>query len=203
MQTITINEQDIWKSFDGIPKKLKDITEEEKKNTSCIIFDLKYRNPYILFFPDAIYEFKIDYYKTGVFAGDGFYEYCSVQYDETNNNYKIYGYYSYKGKLHPTKPTRDGEYDIIELDRSFSGFNYFKGPRFTEGPRRGSYDTWILNTKSIYRKPCSPFVPNTKASRQQKLQELAKKVDEFNTAVEEFKERNEKRLKENEEATPE
>ena len=203
MQTITINEQDIWKSFDGIPDKLKNITEEEKKNTSCIFFDLKYRNPYILFFPDAIYEFKIDYYKTGEFAGDGFYEYCSVQYDETNNNYKIYGYYSLNGKLHPTKPTRDGEYDIIELDRSFSGFNYFKGPRFTEGPRRGSYDTWILNTKRIYRKPSSPFEPNTKASRQQKLQELAKKVDEFKTAVDDFKERHEKRLQENEQETPE
>lgn len=210
MQTITINEQDIWKSFDGIPDKLKNITEEEKKNTSCIIFDLEYRNPYILFFPNAIYEFKIDYYKTGEFAGDGFYEYCTVQYDETNNNYKIYGYYSNKGKLHPTKPTRDGEYDIIELDRSFSGFNYFKGPRFTEGPRRGSYDTWILNTKRIHRKPSSPLTPspeissrNTKASREQKLQELSKKVDEFNTAVVSFKERHEKRLQENEQATPE
>ena len=119
MQTITINEQDIWKSFDGIPDKLKNITQEEKKNTSCIIFDLKYRNPYVLFFPDAIYEFKIDYYKTGEFAGDGFYEYCSVQYDETNNNYKIYGYYSWNGKLRPTKPTRNGEYDIIELTQQW------------------------------------------------------------------------------------
>ncbi len=210
MQTITINEQDILKSFGGIPNKLKNITEEEKKNTSCIIFDLEYRNPYILFFPNAIYEFKIDYYKTGEFAGDGFYEYCTVQYDETNNNYKIYGYYSYNGKLRPTKPTREGKFDIIELDTSFCGFNCFKGPRFTEGPRRGSYDTWILNTKRIYRKPGSPFEPsseissrNTKTSRQEKLQELTKKVDEFKTAVEDFKERYEKRLQENEQATPE
>ena len=150
MQTITINEQDIWKSFDGIPDKLKNITEEEKKNTSCIIFDLEYRNPYILFFPDAIYEFKIDYYKTGEFAGDGFYEYCSVQYDETNNNYKIYGYYCYNGKFKPTAPTRNGEYDIIEIDTDFGGMNKFKGPKFTEGPRKGKYDTWILNTAVLF-----------------------------------------------------
>ena len=31
MQTITITEQDIWKSDNGIPKKLTDITQEEKE----------------------------------------------------------------------------------------------------------------------------------------------------------------------------
>ena len=150
MQTITIYEQDIIQAPNNIPKKLSDVTEEEKKNISCIIFALKNTNPYVLFFPDVIYEFKIDYYKTGTFDNNGFYEYCKVKYDQANNNYKIYGYYSYKGKFHPTKPTRNGEYDIIELDKSFSGHSRFKGPRFTEGPRRGQYDTWILNTSQIY-----------------------------------------------------
>ena len=45
--------------------------------------------------------------------------------------------------------TRKGEYDIITLDCNFCGFNYFKGPTFTEGPRIGQCDTWILNTKNI------------------------------------------------------
>ena len=150
MQTITIYEQDIIQAPNGIPKKLSDITQEEKKNTSCIIFALKNTNPYVLFFPDVIYEFKIDYYKTGTFAGEGFFEYCKVEYDEANNNYKIYGYYSYKGKLRPTKPTREGKFDIIELDTDFCGYNMFKGPKFTEGPRKDQYDTWILNTKRVY-----------------------------------------------------
>ena len=209
MQTITITEQDILKSFNGIPKKLTDISQEEKKNTSCIIFDLEYRNPYVLFFPNTIYEFKIDYYKTGEFAGEGFYEYCTVQYDEANNNYKIYGYYSYNGKLRPTKPTRDGEYDIIELDTSFSGFNYFKGPIFTEGPRRGSYDTWILNTKSVHPLPGSPFTPsseisnkNTRVLQQQKLSELTENVAELRERIDAFNEKHEKRLQEEKQAVP-
>ena len=150
MQTITIYEEDIIQAPNNIPKKLSDITEQEKKNTSCIIFALKNTNPYVLFFPHLIYEFKIDYYKTGTFDGEGFFEYCKVEYDSDNNNYKIYGYYSCKGKLRPTQPTRQGKFDIIELDCSFCGFNYFKGPKFTEGPRKGQRDTWILNTKNVF-----------------------------------------------------
>ena len=150
MQTITITEQDIWKSDNGIPKKLTDITQEEKKNTSCIIFDLEYRNPYVLFFPNTIYEFKIDYYKTGEFAGEGFYEYCTVQYDEVNNNYKIYGYYSYNGKLRLNLHAME---NMILLNYyKLRWICYFGGPIFT-GPRRGSYDTWILNTKSVHPLP--------------------------------------------------
>lgn len=149
MQTITIYEKDIAQSPDNIFKKLADMTPEEKKNTSCVIFALKNRNPYVFFFKDFIYEFKIDYYKTGTFEGDGFYEYCKVEYDRSNNNYKIYGYYSKNGKFVPNIKTRKGEYDIITLDCNFCGFNYFKGPKFTEGPRIGQCDTWILNTKNI------------------------------------------------------
>ena len=150
MQTITIYEKDIVQSQDNIVKKLADMTPEEKKNTSCVIFALKNRNPFVFFFKDFIYEFKIDYYKTGTFEGDGFYEYCKVEYDRSNNNYKIYGYYSKDGKFVPNMRTRKGEYDIITLDCNFCGFNYFKGPKFTEGPRKGQSDTWILNTKNIY-----------------------------------------------------
>ena len=54
MQTITIYEKDIIQAPNGIPKKLSDITQEEKKNTSCIIFALKNTNPYVLFFPNVI-----------------------------------------------------------------------------------------------------------------------------------------------------
>ena len=124
------------------------LSPQSLKGVSCVIFPT-----HIMFFNDFIYEFKIDFYKTGTFEGEGFYEYCTVKYDDINNNYKIYGYYSCKGKFHPTKPTRNGEYDIIELDKSFSGHSRFKGPRFTEGPRRGQYDTWILNTSQIYSLP--------------------------------------------------
>ena len=133
MQTITIYEEDIIQAPNNIPKKLSDITEQEKKNTSCIIFALKNTNPYVLFFPHLIYEFKIDYYKTGTFDGEGFFEYCKVEYDSDNNNYKIYGYYSCKSKLRLT--TYTSMFDIIELDCLFSGFNYFKGPKFTEGQK--------------------------------------------------------------------
>ena len=150
MQTITIHETDIINSLIGVPKKLSNMSPEEQKNTSCIIFNLKNLPAYVLFFENVIYEFKIDYYKTGVFDNKGFFEYCKVQYDSTHNNYKIYSYYSFNGKLKPTKPTRDGKFDIIELDTSFAGFNYFKGPKFTEGPKKGTYDTWILNTKNTY-----------------------------------------------------
>ena len=150
MQTITIYEKDIVQSQDNIVKKLADMTPEEKKNTSCVIFALKNRNPFVFFFKDFIYEFKIDYYKTGTFEGDGFYEYCKVEYDRSNNNYKIYGYYSKNGKFVPNMRTRNGEYDIITLDCSFCGFNYFKGPKFTEGPRKGQYDIDFKYKKFIH-----------------------------------------------------
>ena len=38
MKTITIYEDDIIQAPNNIPKKLSDLTEEEKKNTSCIFF---------------------------------------------------------------------------------------------------------------------------------------------------------------------
>ena len=79
MKTITIYEDDIIQAPNNIPKKLSDLTEEEKKNTSCIFFALRNTNPYVLFFQHLIYEFKIDYYKTGTFAGEGFFEYCKVE----------------------------------------------------------------------------------------------------------------------------
>ena len=149
MQTITICDNDIDQDL-SILKKISKFTPQQINNLSCIIFYLKNYNPYVLFFKNPIYEFKIDYYKTGTFAGKGFFEYCKVQYDKDNNNYKIYGYYAYKGKFHPTQPTREGKFDIIELDCLFRGFNYFKGPKFTEGPKKGLRDTWILNTKNVY-----------------------------------------------------
>ena len=145
---MTIYQEDII--LNNILKKISDITPQQINNLSCIIFYLKNYNPYVLFFKNLIYEFKIDYYKTGTFAGEGFFEYCKVEYDSDNNNYKIYGYYSCKGKLRPTQPTREGKFDIIELDCLFLGFNYFKGPKFTEGPKKGLRDTWILNTKNVY-----------------------------------------------------
>ena len=199
MQTITIYEEDIIGSPNGIPKKLSDITQEEKNNTSCIIFDLKYRNPYILFFPNTIYEFKIDYYKTGEFAGEGFYAYGKVEYNEINNNYKIQSYYFINGTFKPTLPTREGKFDIIELDRTYNGFTFFKGPIFTEGPRAGSYDTWILNTKSVHRlspssgKCSTPFTPK---STKEKLNDIAEKIDELREKTDAFIEKREKRLQE-------
>ena len=120
------------------------------KNISCVVFPINDSNPaFIKFWDGFIYEFKIDFYKTGKFAGDGFFDYCKVQYDSENNNYKIYSYYPDKGKLNPTKLTRDDKYYIIELLSTDDGIIKFKGPIFTSkySHRFGEYDEWILNTK--------------------------------------------------------
>ena len=106
----------------------------------------------IPFSNNHIYEFKIDFYKTGRFDGPGFYDYCKVIYDPTNNNYKIYSYYSLNKKLHPTKPTREGKYSVIEYLRHGVDEIIFKGPIFTDklSPKFGQYDEWILNTKQRF-----------------------------------------------------
>jgi len=44
------------------------------------------------FDPNSIYEFKIDFYKTGCFAGEGFYDYGKIEYYK-DNLYKFYCYY--------------------------------------------------------------------------------------------------------------
>lgn len=127
------------------------LSRDKLKNISCVVFPTIGDNPaHIKFWNDYIYEFKIDYYKTGILDTNGFFEYAKVEYDPENNNYKIYGYYCYEGKFRPTAPTRKGEYDIIELDTDLGGMNKFKGPKFTEGPRKGTNDTWILNTSVMF-----------------------------------------------------
>ena len=127
------------------------------KNISVVInphSTLKCKNGCVIFDKNSIYEFKIDYYNHGILSGQGFWEYCKVEFDPDNNYYKIYGYYKSpsENKFKPTAPTRNGEFDTIQLDSIDLGNRKcryvhvkFKGPIFTEGPRKGSYDTWILN----------------------------------------------------------
>ena len=105
------------------------------------------RHTVIPFSDKHIYEFKIDYYKTGRFEGPGFYDYCKVIYDPTNNNYKIYSYY--KVNTETDKITREGKYSVIEFLRFENDNIIFKGPIFTDksSPKFGQYDEWILNTK--------------------------------------------------------
>tara|TARA_A100001011_G_scaffold384868_1_gene458039 strand:+ start:471 stop:812 length:342 start_codon:yes stop_codon:yes gene_type:complete len=96
-----------------------------------------------IFNSNKIYEFAIR-------SPHGtFYDYCRVVFDPTNSNFKIYSYYSLDGKMKPCKTTREGDYDVIELKKVVGGRVIFKGPRFTEGPRKGQYDPWEL-TKRIF-----------------------------------------------------
>lgn len=133
------------------PELLK---KENLKNISCVVIP---ESPNLLkrvmFFDDTIYEFKIDFYNTGNFDNDGFFTYCKVEYDTINNNYKLYSYYSHNRKLHPTILTRKEKYNVIELLSTENGIIKFKGPIFTVGFRKGSYDEWILNPKIIYQIP--------------------------------------------------
>lgn len=125
------------------------LSKTNLKNISCVVFPKTTSKPsYIKFWSDHIYEFKIDYYKTGEFDGHGFFEYAKVVYDSNNNNYKIYSYYKSNGQFKPCATTRRGEYDIIEHEGYPSEFR-FKGPVFTEGFRRGKRDIWILNTSLV------------------------------------------------------
>ena len=121
------------------------------KKISCIVVPTIGTTPTMVkFWSDFIYEFKIDYYKTGVFDNNGFFEYAKIEYDPINNNYRCYSYYKYQGKWNPTAPTRKGEYDVIEFIPEH-GIPIFKGPIFTEGFRKGSYDEWILNTSLMIK----------------------------------------------------
>ena len=83
-----------------------------------------------------IYEFSI------ISPGGTFYDYVKVVHD-SEDRFKIYSYYRLNDKWNPCKTTRENKYDIIELDNSI----YFKGPRFTEGPRKGKYDMWIKTNR--------------------------------------------------------
>ena len=120
---------------------VKGKTKEKKMNEET-------KKAYDIFNSTKIYEFEI-YSPGGVFV-----TYEQVVFDPENMNYKIYSYYSYQGKLKPCLTTRNGEYSVIELHKIKSGLVSFKGPRFTEGPRKGKYDKWIL-TKRIFDVPCS------------------------------------------------
>ena len=71
--------------------------------------------PIINFKKNTIYELKIDFYKTGQFDGEGFYEYGMIEHLE-DNKYKIFSYYLLNKKFNPTKPTREGKYTIIDLN---------------------------------------------------------------------------------------
>ena len=100
-------------------------------------------NPYDIFNKTKIYEFDI-YSPGGVFV-----TYERVVFDPENMNYKIYSYYCLNGKMKPCQTTKNGEYSVIELKKIKNGLISFKGPIFTEGFRKGQYDTWIL-TKKIF-----------------------------------------------------
>ena len=105
------------------------------------------------FLPNKIYEFKIDFYKTKQFGGIGFYDYCKVLYDSTDNNYKIYSYYPWNGKLRPTKPTRENKYSgTIEFLREENNIFFFKGPIFSNklSFRFGQYDEWIVSMNNSF-----------------------------------------------------
>ena len=104
--------------------------------------------PIINFKKNTIYELKIDFYKTGQFDGEGFYEYGLIEPLE-GNKYKIYSYYMLDNKFNPTKPTRDGKYTIIEfMGKAKSGDYIFKPPVFTEGPKKGGFDYWYMKVRN-------------------------------------------------------
>lgn len=131
------------------PNVIADQTKYKK--ISCIVVPTVGPKPTMIkFWSDFIYEFKIDFYKTGMFDNNGFFVYAKVEYDPINNNYKCYSYYNNNGEWKPTTLTRKGEYDVIEFLPEY-GFPKFKGPVFTEGFRIGSYDEWILNTSLMIK----------------------------------------------------
>jgi len=100
------------------------------------------KNPYDIFDTNKIYEFAIK-------SPHGtFYDYNKVVFDPENNNYKTYSYYMSEGKMKPCQTIRNNEHYIIDfLHISSSGKILFKGPRFTEGPRKGMWDKWILTKR--------------------------------------------------------
>ena len=112
---------------------------KSKKTTK--VEESKDKEFYDIFNSTKIYEFEI-YSPGGVFV-----TYERVVFDPENMNYKIYSYYSLNGKLKPCLTTRNDEYNIIELHKIENGLVSFKGPRFTEGPRKGKYDKWILTNR--------------------------------------------------------
>lgn len=96
-----------------------------------------------IFKPNRIYEFKVDFYKTKTFAGDGFYCYGRVSHIE-GNKFKFYGC-NYNKLEKKWVQFSTEKYDILE----FSGLGLdnklmFIPPPFTEGPRKGKFDFWIL-----------------------------------------------------------
>ena len=115
---------------------VKGKTKEKKMNEET-------KKAYDIFNSTKIYEFEI-YSPGGVFV-----TYEQVVFDPENMNYKIYSYYHLNGKLNPCLTTRNGDYSVIELHKIQGGVVSFKGPRFTEGLRKGKYDKWIL-TKKIF-----------------------------------------------------
>ena len=90
-----------------------------------------------------IYEFAINS------GGGTFYDYCQVIFDPENDNYKTFSYYSWEGKFKPCQTTNNKYHYIIHFLRvdKDSSEVVFKGPIFTEGVRKGSWDPWILTKR--------------------------------------------------------
>lgn len=100
------------------------------------------------FIPNHIYEFKIDFYQTNTFSGEGFYEYGEVTPLEEKNKFRIDSYYFNKEekKFKPTlQTTKNTGESIITFDNYGNNCIIFKGPEFTEGYRKGEFDNWIMD----------------------------------------------------------
>jgi hypothetical protein len=102
------------------------------------------------FIPNLIYEFKIDFYQTNTFSGDGFFDYGIVTALEEKNKFRVDSYYFNKDekKFKPCVTTRnDTGGSIITFDKYGTDCIIFHGPQFTKGYRKGEFDYWIMDYK--------------------------------------------------------
>ena len=102
------------------------------------------------FTTNLIYEFKIDFYQTSTFSGDGFFDYGIVTPLEEKNKFIVESYYFNKDekKFKPTLQKRnDSGGSIITFDKYDTDCIIFHGPQFTKGYRKGEFDYWIMDYK--------------------------------------------------------
>ena len=97
-----------------------------------------------MFNDNKIYRFRIDVENNGLYlnpSGSFFIIYCQIKHIEKNDyTCQEYIYFPYDKSF-----TKAKEISKIQFDRIEKGVVFFKGPKFTLGPRKGKFDYWIMN----------------------------------------------------------
>lgn len=94
-----------------------------------------------------IYQFKIDYYKTNTWIGNGFH-YCVKLEKGENEGTFITTHIYYDSEEKTFKVSKNMKQEIIKFISYNKDCIIFKGPEIKNGSRRGEFDNRIVELKN-------------------------------------------------------